>query len=133
MESASIFTRKKTSRKYPNEFERLTPNSRRELLEVMIAFKRFSKDCSKANINTQPLTKLLSTIYGQTMVTRGNLATLGGKISTAPILLNRELWSGYVNWLMEENHLTDWILLNAQSGLETKSTEPPSASFTGGA
>ena len=127
-----ILTRRKTSKKFQNEFERLSKRSQKELMEQMTALKRFCSECMKANISTQPLIKLLSTIYGQTMVTRGYLAILKDKNSSMPIHLSRDIWSDYLNWLMEENHLTDWILMNAQDGLETRSTAPPLGSFTGG-
>ena len=119
-------------KKFQNEFERLLKSSQKELREQMTALKKFSCECMKANISTQPLIKLLLTIYGQTMVTRGYLAILKDKNSSMPIHLSRDIWSEYLNLLMEENHLTDWILMNAQDGLETRSTAPPSGSFTGG-
>lgn len=66
------------------------------------------------------------------MVTRGYLAILQEKNLNMPIHLSRERWKEYLNYLMDENHLTDWILMNAQDGLETKLTEGASGSSTNG-
>lgn len=123
MQKNTIFTRKKMSKKYPNTLDYLTKNSQKELMELMTALKKLSQECSLANISTQPLIKLLSTIYGQTLVERGYLAILQEKNLNMPIHLSREIWSDYLTWLMDENHLTDWILMNAQVGLETKLIE----------
>lgn len=127
-----ILMRKKTSKKFLSAFEQLTKGCQADLEAQTIAFKRFSCECSRAGINTQPLIRLLSTIYGQIMVERGYVAILKDRISSEPIMLSREILTDYCQWILDENHLTDWILMSAQDGLETKSIEPASDFLSNG-
>lgn len=110
---------------YLSEFEFLTESYREGLETQRIAFKKFSLECTAAGINIQPLTKLLSTIYGQLMVTRGYIAMMSGTISTSLSLSRQEeqVLKGYLEMMLEENHLSDLTLMSAQDGLETKLIE----------
>lgn len=67
--------------------------------ELKTALKKFSQECSKAGISTQPLSKLLSTIYGRLGVVKGYAAMLNGKLSLTPVVLNRKT-------MMEQSQLT---------------------------
>lgn len=106
-----------------------SPNEEKDL---MIAFKAFCAQCSKENISTQPLIKLLSTIYGSVQVAKG-LSRM-----TAESLLKTPLSSTQQRaiWQMKETHSEMWTLGEFLGGildiLATESIEDASRFTTSG-
>jgi len=96
-------------------------------------FKKLLLECSKANINTQPLTNVLSTIYGQSVVARGYQAILVGRLSSDPLVMDRKTLIDYCQWITEEVELVEWISTTCLDGLETKQTEQALSSTYSGA
>ncbi len=122
----------KESPPFQGVFESLTWNCRTETITQKTAFKKFFAECSRADIDMQPLLRLLSTTLGKMQVTRGWNSTSRNRPLIEPVLLNRDILSDLCEWMTEDHDLIDWILKSVQDGSLTKSTEPASGSSISG-
>lgn len=82
--------------------------------------------CSKASIDMRPLTKLLSTLYGNAMVGRGHLASIGSRLSTTPCgrALDLKTLNEQQKLTMESLWMIDSILSEWSNFLEQQRKEP---------
>lgn len=73
------------------------------------SLRKFFAECSLAKISIQPLTRLLSTFYGNVQVAKGNQASMQERIFTTPIILDRRNLSILCEIGMEQIWMLDSI------------------------
>lgn len=87
------------------------------------AFKKFCAECLKAGISIQPLTNLLSIIYGENMVALGMSAVLSDKLSRERT--QSKIWQNAdLNSLIRDNLTTvDSILIDIEDVCQSAKQE----------
>ena len=97
----------------------LLTNSPKEVKALLTALKKLSKDCSLAGINTQPLTKLLLTIYANIAISKGLAATLKEKLNQSPTVMNRDNMTELSHMILDEMWEIESMLTELSQCLDT--------------
>ncbi len=122
----------KTSKNLKKESPTHSKNFLEDMTELKIVLKKFSQECLKANISTQPLINALLTIYGLNQVVKGHQATIREKLLRTPILMNRREILILADLVFELIWETDSITSDFLNCAEGKFQEPALSSGING-